>query len=197
MMNKLTEKKLDIEKQQQERAATLAKKEELEEKVKKSQEEVAKCDVELGPLREEEGAKNEEKAKIKREGEKRMEKIDEKIKKVERYLGDVDRLDIAIREYEEKGGDQEQVQLREAKKVLPNTKKPLLGKRQGKGFAQTTSSIESTKRRSARLTGRLKKLKACWRMMNTSRWTGKKGNSIRNTVSWKLRGTVRVEGWRR
>jgi len=129
MMNKLTEKKLDIEKQQQERAATLAKKEELEEKVKKSQEEVAKCDVELGPLREEEGAKNEEKAKIKREGEKRMEKIDEKIKKVERYLGDVDRLDIAIREYEEKGGDQELVQLREAKKVLEDEMQKIRGEK--------------------------------------------------------------------
>jgi len=47
-----------------------------------------------------------------------VEKIEERSKKVERYLGDIDRLDNAIREYEEKGIDEEINQLKKTKQEL-------------------------------------------------------------------------------
>merc|ERR1711874_309048 len=72
--NQLTWGKLEIEGQQQERANTIQKKEELEMRVKKSQEEVARCAEEIGPLQEELKEKEQEKMKIKGEGVRKLVK---------------------------------------------------------------------------------------------------------------------------
>ena len=101
--NKLTEKKLDIEGQQQQRANMMDKKTELETKVLKTDGEIKKCDRELEPVKEELEETEARKRKCSQEGEKAIESIQSKLRSVENLTEDLRKLDGSIMKYEEDG----------------------------------------------------------------------------------------------
>jgi len=97
--NKLTNKKLEIEGQQQQRANMVAKKEEMEKKVEKAGEQMKKCEQELEPIREQLEEKENQKRKLIRDGERAVETIMERERKLERFLEGLQRLDTLISNY--------------------------------------------------------------------------------------------------
>ena len=100
-LNKHVNKRLEMEGRQQARANTLARREELEERLRKGAEEVERCDSELQPveavLEEEEG----ERVSRRRRAEEELEQLAVREREVDGYLKEVGRLDRAIQEYEE------------------------------------------------------------------------------------------------
>jgi len=97
--NKLTNKKLDIEGQQQQRANMVTKKEEMEKKVEKAAEQVKKCDQELEPMREQLDELENQRRKLTRQGEQAVEVILERERKLERFLHELQRLDALCANY--------------------------------------------------------------------------------------------------
>ena len=100
-LNSLTNKKLEIEGQQQKQAATEAKKEELEEKVGQCNMEVKQCEEELGPVREELEEGERRRRELKREGEEASRKNQERDRNLERVRVDLERLDKELKKYQE------------------------------------------------------------------------------------------------
>lgn len=100
-LNSLTNKKLEIEGQQQKQAATEAKKEELEEKVGQCNMEVKQCEEELGPVREELEEGERRRRELKREGEEASRKNQERERNLERVRVDLERLDKELKKYQE------------------------------------------------------------------------------------------------
>lgn len=105
--NKLTNKKLEIEGQQQQRANMVAKKEEMEKKVEKAVEQAKKCDEELEPVREQLEEKENEKRKLIRQGEQAVEVFQERERKLERFLVELQRLDTLCLNYSD--GDKDEL----------------------------------------------------------------------------------------
>jgi len=97
--NKLTNKKLDIEGQQQQRANMVTKKEEMEKKVEKAAEQVKKCDQELEPMREQLEELENERRKLTRQGEQAVEVILDRERKLERFLHELQRLETLCASY--------------------------------------------------------------------------------------------------
>lgn len=97
--NKLTNKKLDIEGQQQQRANMVTKKEEMEKKVEKAAEQVKKCDQELEPMREQLEELENQRRKLTRQGEQAVEVILDRERKLERFLHELQRLETLCASY--------------------------------------------------------------------------------------------------
>ncbi len=98
-INKLVNRKLEVEGQQQARANTLARREELEEKLRKGAEELERCDADLRPV---EAALEEKEAEwltARRQGEQELERLAAREKVVDAHVAEVSRLDQAIQDY--------------------------------------------------------------------------------------------------
>lgn len=98
-INKLVNRKLEVEGQQQARANTLARREELEEKLRKGGEELERCDADLKPV---EAALEEKEAEwltARRQGEQELERLAAREKVVDAHVAEVSRLDLAIQDY--------------------------------------------------------------------------------------------------
>merc|ERR1711915_484387 len=95
-LNKLTNKKLEIEGQQQQRANMTTKKEELELKVESAGEKAKKCELELEPIKEQLEEMESNKRNVIREGEQSVEALLDRQKKVERCMEGIHRLDTKI-----------------------------------------------------------------------------------------------------
>jgi len=98
-LNKLTNKKLEIEGQQQQRANMTTKKEELESKVESAGEKAKKCELELEPIKEQLEEMESNKRNVTREGEQSVEVLMDRQKKVERFMEGIQRLDTKISQY--------------------------------------------------------------------------------------------------
>jgi len=98
-INKLVNRKLEMESRQQARANTEARREELEEKLRKGADEVERCDAELKPVEKELEEKEAEKLQARRQGEQELEDLAARQKMVEGHVTEVSRLDLAIQEY--------------------------------------------------------------------------------------------------
>ena len=105
--NKLTERKLDIEGQQQQRANMMDKKTELETKVSKTESEIKKCDQDLEPVREELEETESKKRKLTQEGDKAVETVQLKMRKVQNVSESLKKLVESIKKYEEDGKHEE------------------------------------------------------------------------------------------
>ena len=105
--NKLTNKKLEIEGQQQQRANMVAKREEMEGKVENAQEQLKKCEKELEPIREQLKEVENKKRKLIRDGERVVENILERDRKLERFITGLQRLDTVISTYAD--GEKEEI----------------------------------------------------------------------------------------
>lgn len=116
--NKLTNKKLEIEGQQQQRANMVAKKEEIEGKVEKAGEQMKKCERDLEPIREQLEEKENQKRKLIRDGERSVENIVEKERKLERFLEGLQRLDTLISNYAEGEKEEHLDRLKRDKKEI-------------------------------------------------------------------------------
>lgn len=98
-LNKHINRKLEMESRQQARANTIARKEELEEKLRKGVEEVERCDTELAPVDKALEEKEAERLDKRRRGEEQLEQLVAREKDVDDYLKEVSRLDRVIQEY--------------------------------------------------------------------------------------------------
>ena len=116
--NKLTERKLEIEGQQQQRSNMMEKKEELESKVSKAAAEIQKCDQELEPVKDELEEMETKKRKCVQEGEHELNKLLGKHKKVEQHIFTLQQLEEKIRKYIEEGKENEVKTLKEKKDEL-------------------------------------------------------------------------------
>jgi len=113
--NRLTNKKLEIEGQQQQRANMVTKREELEGKVGKAGEEVKRCERELEPIREQLEETENKKRKLISEGEREIECLVERERKLERFLGELKRLDQVLSRYAELGKEEHLEKLKKEK----------------------------------------------------------------------------------
>ena len=116
--NSLTNKKLEIEGQQQKQAATEAKKEELEAKVGQCNLQVKQCEEQLGPVREELEEGERRRREMKRGGEEASRKNQERERNLERVRVDLDRLDADLKKYQDDGKDEELDRLQKEKDNL-------------------------------------------------------------------------------
>ena len=101
--NNLTQKKLEIEGQQQQRTNMMEKKEELEQKVKVSESEVKRCTRELEPILEQLEETEARKRKSVAEGEKEVDKLVQRQRAVERSSCSLQKLDSSIESFRESG----------------------------------------------------------------------------------------------
>eukprot|EP00092_Neocalanus_flemingeri_P030577 GFUD01033198.1.p1 GENE.GFUD01033198.1~~GFUD01033198.1.p1 ORF type:complete len:1313 (+),score=556.33 GFUD01033198.1:149-4087(+) len=113
--NRLTNRKLEIDGQQQQRANMVTKREELEGKVEKAGEEVKRCTRELEPIREQLEETENKKRKLMRDGEKMVECIVERERKLERFSGDIQRLDTVLSTYADGDKDEHLERLKKDK----------------------------------------------------------------------------------
>jgi len=116
--NKLTNKKLEIEGQQQQRANMVTKKEELEGKVAKAGDEVKRSERELEPVREQLEETENKKRKLVRDGEKEVEVLVDRDRKLERFLGHLQRLDSVLTKYTDSDKDEQLEKLKKDKVEL-------------------------------------------------------------------------------
>ena len=149
--NSLTNKKLEIEGQQQKQAATEAKKEELEEKVVQCNLAVKQCDEELGPVREELEQGECRKRELKRQGEETARKNQERERNLERARVDLERLEKDLTAYQEAGKEealekfkQERSNLEERMSGMKNQRADI--ERQASELKVEVSNQESRKR---------------------------------------------------
>ena len=118
MKNKLTEKKLDIEGQQQQRSNMMDKKEEMEVKVTRANDALRKCDQDLEPIREELEEAEERKRKCVKEAAGEIQKLQLKERKIERFKDNLIKLEKSIQQYKDEGKAEELTQLKQTKNNL-------------------------------------------------------------------------------
>ena len=116
--NNLTQKKLDIEGQQQQRANMMEKKEELEKKVKISESEVKRCTRELEPILEQLEETETKKRKVVVEGEKDVDKLIHHQKDLEMSSSNLKTLEKNIERYLESGQEEKREKLKKEKVTL-------------------------------------------------------------------------------
>ena len=116
--NKLTERKLDIEGQQQQRSNMMDKKTELETKVSKTESEIKKCNQDLVPVKEELEEIESRKRKLTQEGDKAVETIQLKLRNVQNVAESLKKLVASIKMYEEDGKHEELEKLRKDKEDI-------------------------------------------------------------------------------
>ena len=116
--NKLTEKKLEIEGQQQQRSNMMEKKEELERKVYKTEEEVKSCVQQLQPVVEELDEVEASKRKCVQDGEKEVEKLHESKRNVGKFIVKLENLEENIQSYIDAGKQEEIPKLKKEKESL-------------------------------------------------------------------------------
>ena len=97
--NRLTNKKLEIESKQQQRANMVEKKADLEKRVCSIQQEIETAKEELEPLKANLEAKESEKSKFKRTKEQELENLQAKERKLESIQRDLQKLENSIAEY--------------------------------------------------------------------------------------------------
>jgi chromosome segregation ATPase len=98
-LNRLVNRKLEVEGQQQARANTLARREELEEKLRKGGDELERCDADLKPVEAALEEKEGEWLTARRQGEQELERLAAREKVVDAHVAEVSRLDQAIQDY--------------------------------------------------------------------------------------------------
>jgi len=116
--NNLTQKKLDIEGQQQQRTNMMEKKEELEKKVKISESEVKRCTRELEPILEQLEETETKKRKVVVEGEKDVDKLIHHQKDLEMSSSNLKTLEKNIERYLESGQEEKREKLKKEKVTL-------------------------------------------------------------------------------
>jgi DNA repair protein RAD50 len=104
-LNKLTNRKLEIEGEQQRRTVTEAKREELEARVVRCGEAVSQSEAELGPARAELEAAEDRRKTVRRDGDRAIDANREKERRLEGLRGDIERLETAVRTYIQDGKD--------------------------------------------------------------------------------------------
>ena len=135
--NSLTQKKLEIEGQQQQRTNMMEKKEELEKKAKASDCEVKRCERELGPILEQLEETEARKRKSVAEGEKEVDKLVQRQRAVERSSCSLQKLEASIESFRESGKEERVEKLKGDKAKL---ERELAGLQQEKKMSEERQS---------------------------------------------------------
>jgi len=116
--NKLTEKKLEIEGQQQQQANMLEKKQELEKKVTKSDEEIKKCDQSLEPVKAELSEAEDRKRRQVQAGDAEVQTLFKRLRNVEKHQITLKKLEENIQMYIDAEKENEVERLKKEKNEL-------------------------------------------------------------------------------
>merc|ERR1712029_1197937 len=116
--NKLTEKKLEIEGQQQQQANMLEKKQELEKRVTKSDEEIKKCDQSLEPVKAELSEAEDRKRRQVQAGEAEVQTLFKRLRHVEKHQITLKKLEENIQMYIDAEKENEVERLKKQKNEL-------------------------------------------------------------------------------
>ena len=127
--NKLTNKKLEIEGKQQQRANTLEKKVDLEKKQSSAQSEIETSSKSLLPLKEKLESLEVDRSNLKARNNEEMDKLQAKIRDLDNMRREVAKLDKYITSYQNDGKERSLAEVVDMKKTLENEIDRLKNKR--------------------------------------------------------------------